>query len=59
MRPRSEVRHPGPEAPRAAQRALPVRGVRTIYTTVETRDSGVDDPDAIEKSLIAYTEAVE
>ncbi|MFD6798411.1 hypothetical protein [Streptomyces cyaneofuscatus] len=30
-----------------------------LYTVVQTRDSGVDDPDAIEKLLIAYTKAVE
>ncbi|MEU4178844.1 hypothetical protein [Streptomyces sp. NPDC026589] len=30
-----------------------------LYTTVETRDSGVDDPAAIEKLLVAYTKAVE
>ncbi|MFI1221089.1 MULTISPECIES: hypothetical protein [unclassified Streptomyces] len=30
-----------------------------LYTTVETRDSGIDDPDAIEKLLVAYTKAVE
>ncbi|MER6021941.1 hypothetical protein [Streptomyces anulatus] len=30
-----------------------------LYITVETRDSGVDDPDAIEKLLVAYTKAVE
>ncbi|MFI1929927.1 hypothetical protein [Streptomyces sp. NPDC020330] len=30
-----------------------------LYTTVETRDSGVDDPAAIEKLLIAFTKAVE
>ncbi|MEV6474130.1 hypothetical protein [Streptomyces sp. NPDC051657] len=30
-----------------------------LYVTVETRDSGVDDPDAIKKLLVAYTKAVE
>ncbi|MGQ4718787.1 hypothetical protein ACUN22_34520 [Streptomyces anulatus] len=30
-----------------------------LYTVVETRDTGVDDPAAIEKLLIAFTEAVE
>ncbi|WDG31506.1 hypothetical protein N7925_25910 [Streptomyces sp. CA-278952] len=30
-----------------------------LYTVVETRDTGVDDPDAIEKLLVAYTKAVE
>ncbi|MFI2311805.1 hypothetical protein [Streptomyces sp. CB00072] len=30
-----------------------------LYTVVETRDSGVDDPAAIEKLLIAFTRAVE
>ncbi|MFJ9889588.1 hypothetical protein ACIQRW_27550 [Streptomyces sp. NPDC091287] len=30
-----------------------------LYIAVETRDSGVDDPDAIEKLLVAYTKAVE
>ncbi|MFD7127616.1 MULTISPECIES: hypothetical protein [Streptomyces] len=30
-----------------------------LYITVETRDTGIDDPDAIEKLLIAYTKAVE
>ncbi|MFJ8842042.1 hypothetical protein ACIRFF_03970 [Streptomyces cyaneofuscatus] len=30
-----------------------------LYIVVETRDTGIDDPDAIEKLLIAYTKAVE
>ncbi|WP_327218066.1 hypothetical protein [Streptomyces cyaneofuscatus] len=30
-----------------------------LYVAVETRESGVDDPDAIEKLLTAYTKAVE
>ncbi|MFH9202806.1 hypothetical protein ACH4KT_36015 [Streptomyces anulatus] len=30
-----------------------------LYIAVETRDTGVDDPDAIEKLLVAYTKAVE
>ncbi|MFF3094295.1 hypothetical protein [Streptomyces cyaneofuscatus] len=30
-----------------------------LYTVVQTRDSGIDDPNAIEKLLIAYTKAVE
>ncbi|MFE2059006.1 hypothetical protein [Streptomyces sp. NPDC059446] len=30
-----------------------------LYTVVQTRDSGVDDPAAIEKLLVAYTKAVE
>ncbi|MEU0355767.1 hypothetical protein [Streptomyces cyaneofuscatus] len=30
-----------------------------LYIAVETRESGVDDPDAIKKLLVAYTEAVE
>ncbi|MFI5723140.1 MULTISPECIES: hypothetical protein [Streptomyces] len=30
-----------------------------LYIAVETRESGVDDPDAIEKLLVAYTKAVE
>ncbi|WP_330322784.1 hypothetical protein [Streptomyces anulatus] len=30
-----------------------------LYTVVETRDTGVDDPAAIEKLLIAFTRAVE
>ncbi|MFJ9318685.1 hypothetical protein [Streptomyces globisporus] len=30
-----------------------------LYATVETRDSGIDDPEAIEKLLVAYTKAVE
>ncbi|WP_228993355.1 hypothetical protein [Streptomyces sp. DH8] len=30
-----------------------------LYTTVETRDTGIDDPEAIEKLLVAYTKAVE
>ncbi len=30
-----------------------------LYTVVETRDTGIDDPAAIEKLLIAYTKAVE
>ncbi|MFJ1784197.1 hypothetical protein ACIOML_07770 [Streptomyces anulatus] len=30
-----------------------------LYTVVETRDTGVDDPAAIEKLLIAFTKAVE
>ncbi|MFJ3433846.1 hypothetical protein ACIPMU_09860 [Streptomyces cyaneofuscatus] len=30
-----------------------------LYTVVQTRDSGIDDPDAIEKLLTAYTKAVE
>ncbi|EHM29431.1 hypothetical protein [Streptomyces anulatus] len=30
-----------------------------LYIAVETRDSGVDDPAAIEKLLVAYTKAVE
>ncbi|MEV4880455.1 hypothetical protein [Streptomyces cyaneofuscatus] len=30
-----------------------------LYIVVETRDTGIDDPAAIEKLLIAYTKAVE
>ncbi|PVC91842.1 hypothetical protein DBP12_24995 [Streptomyces sp. CS014] len=30
-----------------------------LYTVVQTRDSGIDDPEAIEKLLTAYTKAVE
>ncbi|MFB8050188.1 hypothetical protein [Streptomyces rubiginosohelvolus] len=30
-----------------------------LYIVVETRDTGVDDPEAIEKLLVAYTKAVE
>ncbi|WP_371623283.1 hypothetical protein OG245_10645 [Streptomyces sp. NBC_01116] len=30
-----------------------------LYITVETRDSGIDDPAAIEELLVAYTGAVE
>ncbi|MET7870239.1 hypothetical protein [Streptomyces cyaneofuscatus] len=30
-----------------------------LYIVVETRDTGIDDPDAIEKLLTAYTSAVE
>ncbi|MFJ9318688.1 hypothetical protein [Streptomyces globisporus] len=30
-----------------------------LYTAVETRDSGIDDPAAIQKLLVAYTKAVE
>ncbi|MGC5531776.1 hypothetical protein [Streptomyces sp. SR-10] len=30
-----------------------------LYTVVETRDTGVDDPAAIEKLLVAFTKAVE
>ncbi|MEU5368384.1 hypothetical protein ABZ362_05260 [Streptomyces sp. NPDC005951] len=30
-----------------------------LYTVVETRDTGVDDPEAIQKLLTAYTKAVE
>ncbi|WP_424919457.1 hypothetical protein [Streptomyces sp. wa1064] len=30
-----------------------------LYITVETRDTGIDDPAAIEKLLVAYTKAVE
>ncbi|MFH9472523.1 hypothetical protein ACH4L7_01620 [Streptomyces anulatus] len=30
-----------------------------LYTVVETRDTGIDDPAAIEKLLVAYTKAVE
>lgn len=30
-----------------------------LYTVVETRDTGIDDPDAIENLLVAYTKAVE
>ncbi|MFJ9110825.1 hypothetical protein [Streptomyces sp. NPDC102283] len=30
-----------------------------LYVAVETRDSGVDDPAAIERLLVAYTKAVE
>ncbi|MER7256497.1 hypothetical protein [Streptomyces parvus] len=32
---------------------------QVLYTAVETRDSGIDDPEAIEKLLVAYTKAVE
>ncbi|MCT6776450.1 hypothetical protein LXH09_07445 [Streptomyces sp. CS7] len=30
-----------------------------LYIVVETRDTGIDDPEAIEKLLVAYTKAVE
>ncbi|MGW1296015.1 hypothetical protein [Streptomyces sp. NPDC002533] len=30
-----------------------------LYTVVQTRDTGIDDPEAIEKLLTAYTKAVE
>lgn len=30
-----------------------------LYTVVQTRDTGIDDPAAIEKLLVAYTKAVE
>ncbi|MGW6462833.1 hypothetical protein [Streptomyces rubiginosohelvolus] len=30
-----------------------------LYTVVETRDTAIDDPEAIEKLLVAYTKAVE
>ncbi|MFB8379463.1 hypothetical protein [Streptomyces rubiginosohelvolus] len=30
-----------------------------LYIVVETRDTGIDDPEAIEKLLLAYTKAVE
>lgn len=30
-----------------------------LYIAVETRDTGIDDPEAIEKLLVAYTNAVE
>ncbi|MEU6627121.1 hypothetical protein ABZ905_02390 [Streptomyces parvus] len=30
-----------------------------LYTVVQTRDTGIDDPEAIEKLLLAYTKAVE
>ncbi|MFD3789356.1 hypothetical protein [Streptomyces cyaneofuscatus] len=38
---------------------VPRHPEQDLYTVVQTRDSGVDDPDAIEKLLIAYTKAVE
>lgn len=30
-----------------------------LYIVVETRDTGIDDPEAIQKLLVAYTKAVE
>ncbi|MFI1221117.1 MULTISPECIES: hypothetical protein [unclassified Streptomyces] len=38
---------------------VPEHPEQDLYVVVETRDSGIDDPAAIEKLLIAYTKAVE
>ncbi|MFJ7410362.1 hypothetical protein ACIQWZ_06065 [Streptomyces sp. NPDC098077] len=38
---------------------VPKQPEQDLYIAVETRDTGIDDPDAIEKLLVAYTKAVE
>lgn len=38
---------------------VPEQPEQDLYIAVETRDTGIDDPAAIEKLLVAYTKAVE